>query len=99
MRLRFREIFWAAALLSHALLSEGKGKDYYSTLGLKKNAKEDAIKKAYRCVPRGGFSAGWPLSGGESRRCEVVLGFLLALFETSSFMRPTLLSRDIIGKS
>lgn len=50
MRLPVRHLVWAAALLTQALLSEGKGKDYYETLGLKKNAKEAAIKKAYRWV-------------------------------------------------
>ncbi|CAM9757089.1 unnamed protein product, partial [Hapterophycus canaliculatus] len=50
MRLGVRHVFLAAALLAQALLSEGKGKDYYGTLGLKKNAKEAAIKKAYRSL-------------------------------------------------
>lgn len=50
MKLRVRQFLLAAAFLAQALLTEGKGKDYYSTLGLKKNAKEAAIKKAYRCV-------------------------------------------------
>lgn len=50
MRLGVRHVIWGAALLAQALLSEGKGKDYYGTLGLKKNAKEAAIKKAYRLV-------------------------------------------------
>lgn len=48
MKLPFRQLLLAAALLAQALLADAKGKDYYSTLGLKKNAKEDAIKKAYR---------------------------------------------------
>lgn len=51
MRLRVRHIVWASLLLAQALLSEGKGKDYYGMLGLKKNASEAAIKKAYRCEP------------------------------------------------
>lgn len=47
--MRVRRLLWlSAALLAQTLIVEGKGKDYYSTLGLKKNAKEDAIKKAYR---------------------------------------------------
>lgn len=50
MKLRVRQLLLAAAFLAQALLSDAKGKDYYSTLGLKKNAKESAIKKAYRCV-------------------------------------------------
>ena len=41
-------MLYAASLLAQALLSEGKGKDYYGALGLKKNASEAAIKKAYR---------------------------------------------------
>ena len=49
MRLRFKQVFWVAAVLAaHALLAEGKGKDYYSILGLRKNADDRAIKKAYR---------------------------------------------------
>lgn len=48
--MRLRHLVWAAAVLAQSLLSEGKGKDYYGALGLKKNAKESAIKKAYRCV-------------------------------------------------
>lgn len=50
MRLGIRHVVWAGLLLAQALLSEGKGKDYYGMLGLKKNANEAAIKKAYRCV-------------------------------------------------
>ena len=50
MRLRVRHVLWAGLVLAQALLSEGKGKDYYGMLGLKKNASEAAIKKAYRCV-------------------------------------------------
>lgn len=50
MRLRVRHVLWAGFVLAQALLSEGKGKDYYGMLGLKKNASESAIKKAYRCV-------------------------------------------------
>lgn len=47
--MKLRQLLWlSAALLAQTLLVEGKGKDYYATLGLKKNAKEDAIKKAYR---------------------------------------------------
>ncbi|CAM9355383.1 unnamed protein product [Ectocarpus sp. 8 AP-2014] len=46
--MKLRHLVWAAALLAQSLLSEGKGKDYYGALGLKKNAKESAIKKAYR---------------------------------------------------
>lgn len=48
MRLRIKLVVWAVAILVHALLIEGKGKNYYSILGLKKNANEKAIKKAYR---------------------------------------------------
>lgn len=48
MRLRIKLVVWAVAVLAHALLIEGKGKDYYGILGLKKNADENAIKKAYR---------------------------------------------------
>lgn len=50
MRFRIRHVLYVASLLAHALLSEGKGKDYYGELGLKKNASDAAIKKAYRCV-------------------------------------------------
>lgn len=50
MKLRVQQFLLAAAFLAQALLTDGKGKNYYSTLGLKKNAKENAIKKAYRCV-------------------------------------------------
>lgn len=51
MRLRLRQLLVVgAALLAQALIAEGKGKDYYGTLGLKKNAKDDDIKKAYRSV-------------------------------------------------
>lgn len=50
MRLPVRHLVWVAALLAQALLAECKGKDYYETLGLKKNAKDAAIKKAYRWV-------------------------------------------------
>lgn len=50
MKLRVRQILWGVALLAQALIAEGAGKNYYNTLGLKKNAKEDAIKKAYRFV-------------------------------------------------
>lgn len=47
--MKVRRLLWlSAALLAQTLLVEGKGKNYYSTLGLKKNAKEDQIKKAYR---------------------------------------------------
>lgn len=48
MKLRVRQILWGVALLAQALITEGAGKNYYSTLGIKKNAKDDAIKKAYR---------------------------------------------------
>lgn len=50
MKLRVQQFLLAAAFLAQALLTDGKGKNYYSTLGLKKNAKDNAIKKAYRCV-------------------------------------------------
>ena len=50
MKVRVRQFLMATAFLAQALLTEGKGKNYYSALGLKKNAKEDDIKKAYRCV-------------------------------------------------
>lgn len=62
MRLRVRHVVWAGLLLVQAFLSEGKGKDYYGMLGLKKNASEAAIKKAYRC--------GGVLKGGTSREGE-----------------------------
>lgn len=48
MKLRVRQILWGVALLAQALVAQGAGKDYYSTLGIKKNAKDDVIKKAYR---------------------------------------------------
>lgn len=54
MRFRIKQVVWAAAILAHALLTEGKGKDYYGILGLKKNADENAIKKAYRWGTRAG---------------------------------------------
>lgn len=49
--MKLRQLLWVGiAVLVQALLAEGKGKDYYGVLGLKKNAKEDAIKKAYRWI-------------------------------------------------
>lgn len=49
MKLGLRKVLCiGAALLVQALLAEGRGKDYYSTLGLKKNAKDGDIKRAYR---------------------------------------------------
>ncbi len=62
MRLGVRHVLYVAGLLAQALLSEGKGKDYYGELGLKKNASEAAIKKAYRCVCMFFFEVGRGIS-------------------------------------